>query len=125
MAASQDGRLGKHYLYGLMIIPWIGWSLGTILGAAAGTLLPEFFRTALGIAIYGMFLAVIIPPSRKQKPVRLVVILAAVISVILKYTPGLRNIPSGYAIILCAVAASTVGALLFPVADEEEEGKEA
>ncbi len=47
------------------------------------------------------------------------------ISVILKYTPGLRNIPSGYAIILCAVAASTVGALLFPVADEEEEGKEA
>ena len=125
VAASQEGRLGKHYLYGLMIIPWIGWSLGTILGAAAGTLLPEFFRTALGIAIYGMFLAVIIPPSRKQKPVRVVVILAAVISVILKYTPGLRNIPSGYAIILCAVAASTIGALLFPVPDEEEEGKEA
>ena len=124
VSASQEGRLGKGYLYGLMIIPWIGWSLGTILGAVAGTLLPPFFRTALGIAIYGMFLAVILPPARKQKPVRVVVTLAALISVVLKYTPGLRNIPSGYAIILCAVAASTVGAVLFPVPDEEE-GKDA
>ena len=67
VASSQPGKVGKHYLYGLMLTPWIGWSLGTLLGSAAGTLLPAFVRTALGIAIYGMFLAIILPPARQQK----------------------------------------------------------
>ena len=65
VASSQPGKVGKYYLYGLMIAPWIGWSLGTFLGAAAGTLLPAFVRSALGIAIYGMFLAIILPPARE------------------------------------------------------------
>ena len=117
VASSQEGLLNKQYLYGLMVVPYFGWSLGTILGAVAGQLLPDFFRTALGIAIYGMFLAVILPPARGQKPVRVVVILSALISILLKFTPVLREIPAGYAIILCAVAASTVGALLFPIED--------
>ena len=76
VASSQPGKVGKYYLYGLMLTPWIGWSLGTFLGAAAGTLLPEFVRTALGIAIYGMFLAIILPPARKSRPVRFVVLAA-------------------------------------------------
>ncbi len=119
VASNEEGRLGKWYLYGLMVVPYFGWSGGTIIGSVAGTLLPVFVRTALGIAIYGMFLAIIIPPSRTQKPVRTVVLVSACLSLLLRYTPFLSSIPSGYAIILCAVAASTAGALLFPA---EEDG---
>jgi predicted branched-subunit amino acid permease len=122
---ARPGYVNPFYPLGALVTAAPMWSCGIALGITMGNLLPLRLVSALSVALFGMFLAVIIPPSRKQKPVRLVVILAAVISVILKYTPGLRNIPSGYAIILCAVAASTVGALLFPVADEEEEGKEA
>lgn len=123
VAASQPEKVGKHFLYGLIITPWVGWSLGTLLGAAAGSLLPVFFRTALGIAIYGMFLAIVLPPARERKPVRVVVLIAAALAILMRYAPGLRNIGGGYAIIICAVAASCAGALLFPIQDEEN-GKE-
>ena len=124
VASAQPERLNKAYCYGLMIGPWLGWSLGTILGAVAGSLLPEFFRTALGIAIYGMFLAIILPPSRKSRPVRIVVLVSAALAVAFRYLPGLDRVPAGYVIICCAVAAACLGALLFPV-EEEGEGKEA
>lgn len=70
VASSQPGKVSHWYLYGLMTAPYLGWSVGTILGAVAGTLLPVFLRNALGIAIFGMFLAIILPPARKEKPVR-------------------------------------------------------
>ena len=118
VASSQPGKVGKTYLYGLMLTPWIGWTAGTLLGAAAGTLLPEFVRSALGIAIYGMFLAIILPPARKQKPVRAVVAAAAVLSICFRYVPWLNRVSSGFAIIICAVAAAALGAALFPVKEE-------
>ncbi len=117
VASAQPGKVGKAYLYGLMIMPWIGWTLGTLLGAAAGTLLPAFVRTALGIAIYGMFLAIILPPARKQRPVRFVVLTAVALSLCFHYLPGLNTVSSGFAVIFCAVGAASAGALIFP---EEE-----
>jgi len=117
VASSQPGKVGKHYLYGLMLMPWIGWSLGTLLGGAAGTLLPEFVRTALGIAIYGMFLAIILPPARKSRPVRFVVLIAAGLSLCFRYIPGLNTVSSGFVIIICGVAAAAAGAARYP---EEE-----
>jgi len=118
VASSQPGKVGKHYLYGLMLTPIIGWSLGTLLGAAAGTLLPEFVRSALGIALYGMFLAIILPPARKQKPVRVVVGIAVAMSLCFHYIPGLNTVSSGFMIIICAVTAAAAGAFLFPVEEE-------
>ena len=118
VASSQPGKVGKAYLYGLMVAPWIGWSLGTLLGAVAGTLLPAFVRSALGIMIYGMFLAIILPPARKQKPVRVVVAIAVALSLCFRYLPGLNTVSSGFAIILCAVGAATAGALIFPTEEE-------
>ena len=120
VASSQPGKVGKTYLYGLMITPWFGWAMGTLLGAAAGTLLPDFVRSALGIAIYGMFLAIILPPSRERKPVRTVVALAVGLSFCFRYIPGLNQVSSGFVIIICAVAAAAAGAALFPV---DEEGR--
>ena len=115
VASSQPEKVGRKYLFGLILTPYFGWTAGTLLGAVAGTLLPEFFRSALGIAIYGMFLAIILPPAKREKPVRLVVLLAVALSLCLRYVPLFSGISSGFAVILCAVIASAVGALLHPV----------
>ena len=118
VASSQPGKVGKYYLYGLMLAPWIGWSLGTLLGAAAGTLLPEFVRTALGIAIYGMFLAIILPPARKSSPVRFVVLAAVALSLCFRYIPGLNTVSSGFVIIICSILAAAAGAWFFPAEED-------
>ena len=120
VAASQPEKVGRHYLFGLMTAPYFGWTIGTLLGAVAGTLLPEFFRSALGIAIYGMFLAIILPPAKREKPVRLVVLIAIGLSLCLRYVPLFSGISSGFAIIICAVAASAIGAWLHPVEEVKQ-----
>ena len=119
VASAQPGKVNHTYLYGLMAMPYLGWSLGTLIGAVAGQLLPVFVRTALGIAIYGMFLAIILPPARKEHPVRVVVVAAVAMSLCFRYIPVLSQVSSGFVIIICAVAASTLGALLFPVKEGE------
>ena len=121
VASGQTGLLGRRYLYALMIAPYFGWALGTFLGAAAGTLLPDMLRDALGVAIYGMFIAIVIPPSKKQKSVRVCVVMAAALSCLLYYTPGLNRISSGFSIIICAVAVSAFCAKFFPIQEEEED----
>lgn len=118
VASSQPGKIGKHYLYGLMIAPWIGWSLGTLLGGAAGTLLPAFVRSALGIAIYGMFMAIILPPARRSRPVRFVVITAIALSLCFHYLPGLNTVSPGFVIIICGVLAAALGAWRFPAEED-------
>ena len=120
VAASQPEKVGRHYLFGLMTAPYFGWTIGTLLGAVAGTLLPEFFRSALGIAIYGMFLAIILPPAKREKPVRLVVLIAIGLSLCLRYVPLFSGISSGFAIIICAVVASAIGAWLHPVEEVKQ-----
>ncbi len=109
------------YMFGLILLPYIGWALGTFLGGAASFLLPESVRSALGIAIYGMFVAIVIPQCRQEHPCIVVSAAAAVLACCLKYIPALSVIPSGWAIIICTVAASVLGALLFPVDEEAEE----
>lgn len=114
VASSQPGKVGKSYLYGLMLTPFLGWTAGTLLGGVAGTLLPAFVRSALGIAIYGMFLAIILPPARERKPVRFVVAISVALSLCFRYIPGLNRVSSGFVIIICAVAAAAAGAAVYP-----------
>lgn len=120
VASSQPGPVGWRYFYGLMLTPYLSWALGTLLGAAAGSLLPGDIRSALGIAIYGMFLAIIIPPAKKLRPVCVVVLLSAALSLFLRYTPGLNGISSGFAIILCAVIAAGLAAWRRPIREVDE-----
>ena len=103
----------------MICLPYAGWAGGTLLGAAAGALLPALLTDALGIAIYGMFLAVILPPARSRRSVRLVVVAAAVMSCILRYAPAFSSISGGFSIILCAVSAAALGAWRFPVREAE------
>ena len=118
VASSQPEKLHHYYLYGLMTMPYIGWSLGTLLGAAAGAILPEFVCSALGIAIYGMFIAIVIPPARQEKAVALVALLAIAVSLTFNYLPMLKAVSGGFVVIICAVVAATVGAVFFPIKEE-------
>ena len=120
VAMQQKGLINARYLTGLILTPYFGWALGTFLGAAATGVLPLAVRTALGIAIYGMFIAIIVPPSTKSRPILLTVIVAAVLSCLFHYVPVFGGLSSGWIIIICAVAASALAALKFPVTEEEE-----
>ena len=117
-AIQREEPIAKSYFGGLMFLPVIGWTSGTFFGAFMGNVLPEILTNALGIALYGMFIAVVVPKSVEDKQVSAVVLLAVAISVLLKYVPVFAGISSGFAIIICAVIASAAGAVLFPVEEE-------
>lgn len=118
VCSAQKQKLTPAYMYGIILISAVGWVTGTALGAAAGQLLPESVSSALGIVLYGMFMAIIIPPARKQLNVLLVVVVSALASILFRYV--LTAVSSGFAVIISAVIASVIGALFFPVKDTEE-----
>lgn len=119
VAAAQPGKLKPSYMYGLILISALGWTGGTLLGAVAGQALPQMFTAAMGILLYGMFIAIIIPPSRKSRSVFGAVLFAALISLLFKFV--FTKISVGFAIIISASVAAAVMALIAPVPDEEEE----
>lgn len=119
LAMAEPGKLTPSFMAGLGLAPVLGWVGGTLCGALAGSVLPLAVRTALGVMLYGMFIAIVVPPARKEKPVLAVVFLALVLSCLLAWVPALREISPGIAIVLCTVVAAGLGAWLFPVPDEE------
>ena len=108
-------------MYGLATLPILGWTLGTLSGAVASGLLNAAVRSALGVALYSMFVAIVVPPMRQLKSVRIVVAAAVIVSCLIAWVPLLKFISSGFAIILSTLAAAALGAWLFPVdlADEQ------
>lgn len=120
VASSKPGTVGAKYLYGLILLPVLGWVGGTLAGAVASTLLPGTVISALGVALYGMFIAIVVPPAKEHKEVRTVVLIALLLSCAFYYLPVLRQVSSGFMIIICTVAAAAVGAVLFPLKEGEE-----
>ncbi len=114
VASGQRGEIPPCYMYGLITLPYIFWASGTAAGALLGAVLPENIQAALGIAIYGMFVAIVIPPAKKSRGIAVVALIAAALSCIIKYVPLLSFISSGTSVIICAVLAAGVGALFFP-----------
>ena len=120
VSMQRKGNITFAYFMGLMALPILGWSGGTLVGAVAVSLLPDMVRSALGIAIYGMFLAIIIPPARTESAIAWVIAIAGLISCVLYYVPSFNSISGGWMIIICAVVTSSIAAILWPVPDEEE-----
>lgn len=118
VAVSKPTELNKKYFLGLVILPYFGWSLGTILGALIGDVLPSQITNALGVALYAMFIAIIVPPSIKNKGVFLVVLLSAGLSCVLFFVPFLSMISSGLSVIICAIISSAIIAYFFPIKKE-------
>ncbi|MBQ3219750.1 MAG: AzlC family ABC transporter permease [Clostridia bacterium] len=121
VASAKPCSLNKKYYYGLVILPYVGWTLGTLLGAAAGDILPSEITNALGIALYAMFIAIFVPPSFENKGVLLSVVLSSGISCLIFFTPFLSKISSGLAVIISAVISAAIVALIFPIKKEGED----
>ena len=119
VSASQEGKVSAFYNYGAMCMAIPGWTLGTLLGAISGSLLPDFIMSALGVAIYGMFLAVIIPPAKKNKAVLLVVVAAMAVSTLFAVVPGLNKVSSGFVIIITTLVTAGGAAYWCPVKEDE------
>ena len=123
VSSGKSGRVGRKYMYGIILTPYIGWSLGTLLGAVAGNILPVLLTSALGIAIYAMFTAIVVPFAKSGLKPLCCVALAALISVALYYIPLFASVASGFKIIITAVLTSLIFAFVAPV-DEEKEASE-
>ncbi len=127
VSVSKPCEIGKRYMAGLILSPYLGWTAGTIIGAAAGSLLPASVRSALGIALYAMFIAIIIPPAKKSRAVAAVVVIAAAFSCTFAYVPFMKALfagSSGFVIIICAVVSAVIGALVWPIWEAGGDGEE-
>lgn len=118
LGMSRGKQLTTGFFVGAGVIAALGWTSGTAMGAIAGSLLPESLRMALGVMLYGMFIAIVVPQAKEEKPILISVILALVFSCLFAWMPGLKEISGGLAIVLCTVLAAAVCALLFPVKEE-------
>lgn len=119
LVMAERTPLSTSFIAGLGLCPLLGWTGGTLFGALAGSVLPPLLRSALGVMLYGMFVAIVIPPARQDKPTLITVVLSLVLSCAMNYLPALRDISSGIAIVICTVLAALFCAVFFPISDEE------
>lgn len=117
---ARPGNLDPHYTYGAILIAAPCWAIGTAMGVTAGNLLPLRAVSALSVALFGMFLAVIIPPARKDKIIAFLIPVCFLASFAAGRLPGISKLSGGTRTILLTVALSVAAALLFPVKEEED-----
>ncbi|MGN0485015.1 MAG: AzlC family ABC transporter permease [Lachnospiraceae bacterium] len=120
VAVSKTKPITPCYMAGLETLPITTWTLGTIVGAIATDLMPASMQSALGLALYGMFIAIVIPPAREHRAIAVVAVVALSLSCLIYYTPLSKWISSGFSIILCTVIAAGMGAYFFPLGERNE-----
>ena len=120
VSACRPGKLSPWYSYGVILLAAPGWTLGTFLGIVSGNILPARAISALSVALYGMFIAVIIPPARGNKVLSGVVLISMLLSLVFSKAPLLREISSGFQIIILTLLIAGAAAFLFPVKEETE-----
>ena len=121
---ARPGYLNPFYTYGAIALAAPAWAMGTALGIVAGNLLPLRAVSALSVALYGMFLAIIIPPARKNRVVAVLVALSFALSFVCNYLPGIASLSDGTRTILLTVLISCGAAVLFPVPTQAEEAEQ-
>ena len=119
LAMAEKQPLTVSFMLGLGLTPILGWTAGTLCGALAGSVLPLHIRTALGVMLYGMFIAIVVPPAKQEKPVFITLVLALIFSCLFAWVPALKTVSAGISIVICTVAAAAIAAALFPIPDEE------
>jgi predicted branched-subunit amino acid permease len=123
VASMEQGKLSFPYLCGLIIGPFLGWTTGTVLGSMICSALPDTLSSAMGIALYAMFIAIIIPPAKKSKPIVVIILISVVTGCILRYLPLFRFISAGFRVILATFLGAGLGAFLYP-ADDSDNARE-
>lgn len=124
VSMSQDGKVSARYFLGLSTLPYVGWALGTLTGGICGEILPAMVTNALGVALYGMFIAIVVPPMKGSRPTCVAVAIAIALSLSFRYVPALSGVTVGFAIIICAVVASLVCAFFFPMRESGDDSHE-
>ncbi|MBO2524347.1 MAG: branched-chain amino acid ABC transporter permease [Bacteroidetes bacterium] len=123
LAAMEKEDVSFPFFGGLMTCPIVGWTLGTVLGAFAAELMPPLVQACMGIALYCMFIAIIVPPSRSNKKIFYSIVIASALSCMFKYVPGINRISQnggGWSLIISAIAAAALCATFFKTEDVEE-----
>ena len=118
---NANGKLSPFYSYGIMSVAIPGWTFGTLLGIVSGGLLPERILSALSVALYGMFISAIIPASRKNKVIAGIVTISMISSFAFAKLPLLKDISSGFRIIILTLVIAGVAAILFPIKEDKGE----
>ncbi len=118
IAIARRGTLNPYYSYGAFSVAVPGWAFGTALGTVVGSILPQSLTSALGVALYGMFIAIFIPPARKDKVVMGLIAVCFAASYASEHLPLIRDLSNGMRIILLTVVLSSAAALLFPRGEE-------
>ena len=121
VSSLRKGKLSYPYMLGVITMPIVGWNLGTFLGGTISGLLTPELAAAMGIGLYAMFIALIIPPARESFHVLFVILAAVGVNLVLRYVPVFGFISPGFRIILATVAGAAAGALRYPMAEEEAE----
>lgn len=119
LAMAREEPLTVPFMLGLGTLPIVGWTMGTLSGALAGSVLPVSIRTALGVMLYGMFIAIVVPPAKLDKRILASVVLALCLSCLFAWVPFLKSVSAGISIVACTVAAAAICAALFPIPEEE------
>lgn len=125
LSVNVQGKISPFYSYGIMSVAIPGWTFGTLLGIISGSLLPERILSALSVALYGMFIAVIIPAARKSKIIAGIVAISMLLSLAFTKIPVLSSISSGFRIIILTVVIAGVAAFLFPITENSDKGEDA
>lgn len=112
-----------RYAAGLMALPILGWTSGTVVGAVAGEVLPESLAGPMGVLLYAMFTATVIPALKRSRPIAIVAAVAAVASALLYHVPATSGIQAGWRIIIATLFASAIGAWLFPSGTGLDDGR--
>ena len=125
LSITERRKVTFRYMIGLILLPILCWILGTVAGVYLTDIMPIKLINAMGIALYAMFIAIIVPDAKKNYKIALVIFIAIVISCIFYYVPYIKNIGLGFKIIISTSIASLVGAFLFPIeVNKKEEDKE-
>ena len=124
ISVMRKGALSPYFSYGATLVSVFGWVSGTVLGASAGAILPQRLISALGIALYGMFIAIIIPPSKKDRNVGIAVCCSFALSGLCAIMPIISEWSSGTRTILLTILISSVVAWLRPIKKRESNGTE-
>ena len=121
VAIGKRQVLGKRYLITLVILPYVSWAFGTFVGTLAGNFLPPLLTNTLGVSMYAMFVAILVPVVKKERPILICVLGSIVLSCLFEFVPVLSLVPNGFVIIICALTVSITLALLFPISTEDSE----
>ena len=120
ISVAHPYPLPPRYVYGAMLWALPGWACGTALGVAMGNILPSNIVSALSVALYGMFIAIIIPPARKNRVIAALVAVSFALSFAFSVLPYLKSLSEGIRIIILTVSISAFAAAVFPHNEQEE-----